>query len=63
MHAADLDLATLGVGATAGIVAVAAHLCLSMRWSQALLLGAVLAPTDAAAVFSVLHRAATRSAR
>ncbi len=51
-----LALATLGVAATAAIVAVAAHLLLSMTWSQALLLGAVLAPTDAAAVFSVLRR-------
>lgn len=51
-----LALATVGVAVTAGVVAVAAHLWLSMNWPEGLLLGAVLAPTDAAAVFSVLRR-------
>jgi cell volume regulation protein A len=51
---AALALATVGVVATALIVAVAAHWF--MPWRQALLIGAVLAPTDAAAVFSVLRR-------
>lgn len=53
---AALALATIGVVATAVIVACAAHGFLDMSWHQALLLGAVLAPTDAAAVFSVLRR-------
>jgi len=53
---AALLLATVGVFVTAAVVAVAAHWFLDMAWRQALLLGAVLAPTDAAAVFSVLRK-------
>ena len=53
---AALTLATIGVVATTAIVAVAAHSLLELPWRQALLLGAVLAPTDAAAVFSVLRK-------
>ena len=49
-------LATLGVVITIGIVAVASHYLLHLTWQAALLLGAVLAPTDAAAVFSVLRK-------
>lgn len=48
-------LATLGVGVSIGVVAVAAHYLLGQPWSIALLLGAILASTDAAAVFSVLR--------
>jgi potassium/hydrogen antiporter len=47
-------LATLGVMATASLVAVAARL-LGFPWTQAFLLGAVVSSTDAAAVFSVLR--------
>jgi cell volume regulation protein A len=47
-------LATAGVVVTAGVVAVAAH-ALGLPWAQAILLGAVVSPTDAAAVFSVLR--------
>jgi cell volume regulation protein A len=53
---AALMLATVGVFVTAAVVAVASHWLLDMQWRQALLLGAVLAPTDAAAVFSVLRK-------
>ena len=53
---AALVLSTVGVVATMAIVAVAARFLLEMPWRQALLLGAVLAPTDAAAVFSVLRK-------
>lgn len=53
---AALALATVGVAVTSVIVTVAAHWCLGMAWRQSLLLGAVLAPTDAAAVFSVLRK-------
>ncbi|HEX2224792.1 MAG TPA: potassium/proton antiporter, partial [Thermoanaerobaculia bacterium] len=49
-----LALATLGVAITAGVVAVGAHL-LGFGWPAALLLGAVVSSTDAAAVFSVLR--------
>lgn len=47
-------LATLGVAGTAGMVAGGAHL-LGFGWPEALLLGAVVSSTDAAAVFSVLR--------
>jgi potassium/hydrogen antiporter len=47
-------LATLGVAGTATLVAVAAH-SLGLGWGAALLLGAVVSSTDAAAVFAVLR--------
>ncbi len=50
-----LALATVGVVLTAAIVAVAAALILHLHWSEALLIGAVLAPTDAAAVNTLLR--------
>ena len=51
-----LVLATLGVAVSIGVMALAAHLVLGFGWQLAILLGAVTAPTDAAAVFSVLRR-------
>ncbi|MCW2755423.1 MAG: potassium/proton antiporter, family [Marmoricola sp.] len=51
-----LSLATLGVGVSVGVVAVAAHLLFGMNWQISVLLGALTSPTDAAAVFSVLRR-------
>jgi cell volume regulation protein A len=53
---AALALATVGVAISGLAVAVAIHWLLSLTWRNALLLGAVLAPTDAAAVFSVLRK-------
>ncbi|GAA5054075.1 potassium/proton antiporter [Erythrobacter westpacificensis] len=50
-----LVLATFGVGITAGVVALAAIWLLNFAPLQAFLLGAVVASTDAAAVFSVLR--------
>lgn len=47
-------LATVGVAATAGLVALGGRL-LGFSWPEALLLGAVVSSTDAAAVFSVLR--------
>jgi cell volume regulation protein A len=47
-------LATAGVAGTAAVVAFGAHL-LGFPWGAALLLGAVVSSTDAAAVFSVLR--------
>ena len=49
-------LATVGVLVSVGVVGAAAHLILDVSWPVALLVGAVLTPTDAAAVFSVLRR-------
>jgi cell volume regulation protein A len=48
-------LATVGVAVTAGIVGATAHYGFDVPWVGALLVGAVVAPTDAAAVASVLH--------
>jgi cell volume regulation protein A len=49
-------LSTLGVVVSVVVVALAAHLVLDVSWTVALLVGAILASTDAAAVFSVLRR-------
>ena len=54
-----MTLATVGVVVTAGGVAVLAH-ALGLAWTQAILLGAVVSPTDAAAVFSVLRGSGIR---
>ena len=51
--APSLVLATIGVVVTAGLVAVVAHAS-GFAWTEALLLGAIVSSTDAAAVFSVL---------
>jgi potassium/hydrogen antiporter len=51
-----LWLGVVGTLATAGGVASAAHLAFGMDWRVALVLGAALAPTDPAVVFSVLGR-------
>lgn len=48
-------LATIGVTTTIALVAVFAHFYFHMPWSLAVLLGAVMAPTDSAAVFAVLR--------
>jgi cell volume regulation protein A len=47
-------LATVGVAGTAALVALGAHY-LGLGWGEALLLGAVVSSTDAAAVFAVLR--------
>ncbi len=49
-------LSTLGVVVSVGVVGVAAHSILTVTWPVALLVGAVLTSTDAAAVFSVLRK-------
>ncbi|EKF21882.1 sodium/hydrogen exchanger family protein [Mycolicibacterium hassiacum DSM 44199] len=48
-------LATVGVAVSMIVTAVGAHLLLGLDWQLALLLGAILSSTDAAAVFSVLR--------
>lgn len=49
-------LATVGVAVGVAVVAVGSHYLLGLPWELAVLLAAVTAPTDAAAVFSVLRR-------
>ncbi len=53
----SLLLATAGVALTAAIVGAAAVWLFSIPWTEALLIGAVLAPTDAAAVNTMLRTA------
>jgi cell volume regulation protein A len=48
-------LATIGVGVSTAMTAVAAHLLVHLSWQLSLLLGATVSSTDAAAVFSVLR--------
>ncbi|WP_436777855.1 potassium/proton antiporter [Yinghuangia sp. YIM S09857] len=48
-------LSTVGVGVSVGIVAFAAKFVLDVNWSTAILMGAIVSSTDAAAVFSVLR--------
>ncbi len=48
-------LSTIGVVVSVAVVAVAARFVLQLDWTVALLIGAILSSTDAAAVFSVLR--------
>ncbi|MBZ4417892.1 potassium/proton antiporter [Myxococcus sp. RHSTA-1-4] len=48
-------LATVGVVLTAAVAGLGAHLLFGFAWQQALLLGAIVSSTDAAAVFAVLR--------
>lgn len=50
-----LTLATIGVLLTTAIFAIPAHFLLDMTWLEALLLGAIVGSTDAAAVFFLLR--------
>ena len=49
-------LATVGVAVSVGVTASAAHYLVDLGWRQALIIGAVVSSTDAAAVFSVLRK-------
>ncbi|MBL1067435.1 potassium/proton antiporter [Streptomyces sp. 7-21] len=49
-------LATVGVLISVGVTAAAAHYLAGLEWRAALVMGAVVSSTDAAAVFSVLRR-------
>ncbi|MFG2285916.1 potassium/proton antiporter [Streptomyces sp. NPDC048595] len=48
-------LSTIGVAVSVGVTAAGAHYLAGIDWHQALLIGAVVSSTDAAAVFSVLR--------
>jgi potassium/hydrogen antiporter len=50
------SLGILGTFATAGVMAVAAQLVLDVDWTTAGIIGAALAPTDPAVMFSVLGK-------
>lgn len=52
-----LWLATFGVGLTTALTALAARWLFELGWAEAFLLGAVIASTDAAAVFFLLRGA------
>lgn len=56
----SLTLATFGVALTAVFVAVAAHLLFDFDWRVAMLLGAIIGSTDAAAVFALLRSSGVR---
>ena len=56
----SLVLASLGVVVSAGITGVAAHGLLGLDWYLAMLLGAIVGSTDAAAVFSLLQSSGVR---
>ncbi|MGY1456662.1 potassium/proton antiporter [Streptomyces sp. SS8] len=49
-------LATVGVGISVGVTAAGAHYLVGLDWQLALIMGAVVSSTDAAAVFSVLRK-------
>lgn len=53
---ASAALATVGVAASVGVTAAGAHYLIGLEWRQALIIGAVVSSTDAAAVFSVLRK-------
>ncbi|WP_154026413.1 potassium/proton antiporter [Olsenella uli] len=50
-------LSTAGVGITAGLVGAFCHYVLGLEWLVGLLVGSVIASTDAASVFNVLRSA------
>jgi len=50
-----LTLASVGVLITTGVMGVAAHFLLGLGWIEAMLVGAVVSSTDAAAVFLLLR--------
>jgi potassium/hydrogen antiporter len=58
-----LTLATIGVAVTAGVVGGAAYLLMDLSWIEALLVGSIVASTDAAAVFFLLNVGDIRLAR
>ena len=58
--AIGISLATIGVVVSTVVMALIGRYVLGLDWTLAILLGAVFAPTDAAAVFSMLRRVPLR---
>ncbi|MET7886542.1 potassium/proton antiporter [Streptomyces avermitilis] len=50
------SMALIGVAVSVGVTAAGAHWLIGLEWRQALIIGAVVSSTDAAAVFSVLRK-------
>ncbi|WUT01242.1 potassium/proton antiporter [Streptomyces sp. NBC_00708] len=53
---AAVMLSLAGVAISVGVTAAGAHYLVGLEWRQALIIGAVVSSTDAAAVFSVLRK-------
>ncbi|MCX4448624.1 potassium/proton antiporter [Streptomyces sp. NPDC087866] len=53
---AAVMLSLVGVAISVGVTAAGAHYLVGLEWRQALIIGAVVSSTDAAAVFSVLRK-------
>ncbi|MCX5124751.1 potassium/proton antiporter [Streptomyces sp. NBC_00347] len=53
---AAIVLSLVGVAVSVSVTAAGAHYLVGLEWRQALLIGAVVSSTDAAAVFSVLRK-------
>ncbi|WP_223281178.1 potassium/proton antiporter [Streptomyces antnestii] len=53
---AAVALSLAGVAVSVGVTAAGAHYLVGLEWRQALIIGAVVSSTDAAAVFSVLRK-------
>ncbi|WP_255950216.1 potassium/proton antiporter [Streptomyces odontomachi] len=53
---AAATLSLVGVAVSVGVTAAGAHYLVGLEWRQALIIGAVVSSTDAAAVFSVLRK-------
>lgn len=53
---AAVVLSTVGVAVSVCVTAAGAHYLIGLEWRQALIIGAVVSSTDAAAVFSVLRK-------
>lgn len=49
-------LSLVGIAVSVGVTAAGAHYLVGLEWRQALIIGAVVSSTDAAAVFSVLRK-------
>ena len=61
-HRPGLSLATIGVAVSVVVTAGIGVWLLDFSWEYALLLGAVISSTDAAAVFATLRRLRCRGA-